>query len=153
MVTMIDMGMATIEISVVRRFIRKKNSTIMTNSAPSSRVCCRLLMELSMKSLCRNMSSDITMSGGRVRLISSSLLSMASVRPMVPVSGCFVIVISTAGCPLTDAAPIRGCCPPISTSAMSASVTIPRLSERTTAAAISSGLSVLMTPFIIYSLP
>ena len=33
MVTMIDMGMATIEISVVRRFIRKKNSTIMLQIA------------------------------------------------------------------------------------------------------------------------
>ena len=30
-----DNGMVTSEISVVRTFIRKKNSTIMTNSAPS----------------------------------------------------------------------------------------------------------------------
>ena len=34
---MMLMGSAVTEMTVVRRFIRKKNSTIITNSAPSSR--------------------------------------------------------------------------------------------------------------------
>ena len=75
-----DKGRGNQEISVVRIFIRKKNSTTITNSAPSSSDSCRLEMELSMKELWRNMSVEIFTSEGRVDFSSSSDLSIFSVR-------------------------------------------------------------------------
>lgn len=61
---MIDSGSATSDTKVVRRFIRKKNRTIITISAPSSSEACRLLMELAMNSDCRKMSAETVTSGG-----------------------------------------------------------------------------------------
>ncbi len=113
---------------MVRIFIRKKNSTTITNSAPSSSDSCRLEMELSMKELWRNMSVEIFTSEGRVDFSSSSDLSIFSVRAIVPAAGCFVTVSITAGCASTEAVPMRGSLCPRLTSAMSETSTIPLLS-------------------------
>ena len=48
-VIIIDNGSVTMEIIVVRAFIKKKNSTIITISAPSKRACCKFVIELFIK--------------------------------------------------------------------------------------------------------
>ncbi len=151
--TIIDSGSATTDISVVRRFMRKKKSTIITKSAPSSRLRCRLLMELSIKSLWRKMSVETRTSAGSVAPIEARASSISSVSCMVPVPGCLVTVIITAGSASTLATPIRGRRPPSSTEAMSPSVTVPPASERTTACAIASQSEVLISALTMYSFP
>ncbi len=152
-VMMIDMGRATSDTSVVRRFIRKKNSTIITIKAPSSNDSCKLLTELAMNSLWRNMLADTMTSAGSVCFNVASSASIFSVRPMVPTAGCLVMVRRTAGSVFTDATPKRGSFAPSFTRAMSASVMVPLASARTTVRAMSSTLSVLTLPFMMYSLP
>lgn len=53
-----DKGKATNEIKVVRKFMRKKNNTITTKTAPSNKAFCMLLMELVMKRDCLNISVE-----------------------------------------------------------------------------------------------
>ena len=149
----IDIGSDTSEAIVVRRFIRKKKSTIITISAPSRSDDCRLLTELDMKSLWRNISSEICTYGGRVAAIEFSSSSMRSVSWIVAASGCLVTVSNTAGRALTEAEPSRGELAPIATSAISFSVTTDPAFDLTTVFARSSQLRVLTTPFMIYSLP
>ena len=152
-VMMIDIGSATSETIVVRRFIRKKNSTIITIKAPSSNDSWRLLTELAMNSLWRKISVDTVTSGGRVECNAASSESIFSVSPMVPTAGCLVTVRSTAGSVFTDATPNLGSLAPSFTWAISASVIVPDASDLTTVFAISSVSDVLTLPFMIYSLP
>ena len=151
---MMLMGRAVTEMRVVRRFIRKKNSTTITNSAPSSSASCRLDIDVSMKSLWRKMSVDTCTSAGRVRAMSAISRSMASVSDRVPAPCCLVTVMSTAGWPLTDAVPRRGRAPPTLTSATSATVMKPPAgSARTTVAPSSSAEVLLSSPLTMYSWP
>lgn len=93
------------------------------------------------------------MSCGRVRAMSASSASMRPVSSIVPAPCCLVTVTSTAGMLLSEAVPRRGCAPPTVTSATSPTVTCPRSSARTTAAARASVDCVSISPLTIYSLP
>lgn len=79
-----ESGSATSEINVVRRFIRKKNNTTMTKTAPSNSEVCRLDIDASMKSLCLNMSVDTWMSAGSVAVISSRADMILFVNSLEP---------------------------------------------------------------------
>ncbi|CCY64979.1 unknown [Prevotella sp. CAG:1124] len=72
---------------------------------------------------------------------------------MVPVSGCFVTVSSTAGLPFSEAVPRRGTCAPTCTSATSPSVMASPPELFITAEAISATSSVDTSPRTMYSLP
>ena len=61
-----ERGKATREMIVVRKFIRKKNRTMMTNRAPSKRAFWMLSMELLIKRDWRNISVEICTSVGSV---------------------------------------------------------------------------------------
>ena len=159
MVTIIDMGIAMTDISVVRMSIRKKKSTTITNIAPSKSDCCRLLTELSIKSACRNMSVDILMFFGSEGASCASFASMAFVRRVVDAPVCLLTVSSIASLPLSPAAPIRGVAPPRSITAISLNVTgVPALALSlptifTTVSPSSSARLVAMFPFTRYSFP
>ncbi len=150
---MIDSGSATSDTKVVRRFIRKKNRTIITISAPSSSEACRLLMELAMNSDCRKMSAETVTSGGRVLRSSSIWRSSSPVRLIVPVPGCLVMVSITDSRPLTEAVPMRGRLPPNFTVATSPTRRLRPCPEGSAMAATSSGEAVLTAPLTRYSLP
>ena len=54
-----ERGKATKDITVVLKFIKKKNKTIMTKTEPSNRDFCMLSIELSIKRDCRNTSVEM----------------------------------------------------------------------------------------------
>ena len=148
-----ESGMATKEMAVVLTFIKKRKSTTMTKRLPSTKLFFTLLMELSMKRLCRKMSVEMCTSAGRLFWRSARLASSFSVSSRVLVFGCFVTVMRTAGFAFSDAKPSFGLLPPIWTVAMSRSRTgtLPG-NDLTTPFASSSAFAVDKTPRIMYSL-
>ena len=145
-------GRVTREMTVVRALARKRARMMVTKRAPSSNESFTLPILLSMKRDWRKMSVFTFTSGGKVAFISSSERSIRSVSSRVPVCGCFVTVISTAGFPSTEAHPILGSCAPMRTSAMSFRVTGTVPIRFTTACPISSTRVVDTMPRTMYSL-
>ena len=151
--TITDKGMAVSEMIVVRVFIKKKKSTITTKIAPSKRALCTLFIELLIKCDCLKILVDTFTSAGKFFCSSASASSIFLVSSIVPVLGCFLTVISTAGCASTEAIPNLGALSEIITSATSDSTTgLPSI-RFTTAKPISSVSVVVMSPRTMYSLP
>ncbi len=148
-----DSGIDTSEISVVRPFCKKTNSTRITNNAPSQSDCLMLPIEPLIKLAWRNMSVDTCTSAGSCERISSIALSKWSVSSSVPVLGCLVTVSSTAGFPCTDATPRRGVCAPIATVATCSKRTVPPAMVGTAVCPSSSISLVESAPRMMYSLP
>ena len=149
----IDIGNAISDTVVALTFIMKKNSTTTTMIAPSNSDDVRFDIDLSIKSRWANMSVEISNSDGNVFFASDITLSKFSVSLIVPTPGCFVTVITTAGEPQYDPIPTRGILPPTATSAISLTVTIPLLSDRTTLFPISANSVVDTSALTTYSLP
>ena len=109
----IDKGRATREMIVVRKFIRKKNNTTITKTAPSSKASWMLWIELLIKRDCLKMSVETSTSSGKVLRSSWIEASSLSVSSRVLVPGCLVTVTSTAGLPFSEATPNLGVLAPI----------------------------------------
>ena len=148
-----ERGKATREMIVVRKFIRKKNRTMMTNRAPSKRAFWMLSMELLIKRDWRNISVEICTSVGSVFCSSCKEASSLSVNSSVLVEGCLVTVTKTAGFPFSEATPSFGVLAPICTVAISEMRIGTSLTVLTTALPNSSVWVVDSTPCIIYSFP
>ena len=99
-VTASDSGIATSEITVVRADSRKANSTIATMMAPSRSASATLPIEALMKSAWRNSTRGSASPGGRPCFSSPSAASICAVSFTVSASGCFWMLITTAGRPL-----------------------------------------------------
>ncbi len=153
MATNNESGSATNEMTVVRKFIRKKNSTTITNSAPSNSACCILWIELLIKRDWRKISVEIRTSAGSVFCKSCMEASSLSVNSRVLVAGCLVTVTNTAGFAFSEASPNLGALLPIRMSAISESMTGISLTVLTTAFPNSSVWVVAITPCTMYSLP
>ena len=147
-----ERGKATKDITVVLKFIKKKNKTIMTKTEPSNRDFCMLSIELSIKRDCRNTSVEMWISAGKFFCNSATDWSSFSVSSSVLVFGCLVTVINTAGSPFSEAIPSLGALFPIWMSAMSSSRTGMPFIVFTTALDSSSIWFVETIPLTIYSL-
>ena len=100
------------------------------------------------------MSVEICTSFGKFFCKSAKAASSFSVSSMVPVFGCLVTVMSTAGFPFSEASPNLGCCDPIRTSATSSKVMgAPSGVVLMTARPNLRTSSVEMTPRTMYSFP
>ncbi len=104
-VTASDSGIAVSEITVVRTFSRKRNSTMATRIAPSRSASRTLLTEASMKSAWRNETSGADRPGGSVRARAASADSTTRVSAIESAPGCFCTLTMTAGCPFSPASP------------------------------------------------
>ena len=148
-----EIGIASSEMTVVRKLPRKTIRITITSTPPSINARSMLFTELSIKVACRNISVVTCTSGGRFSAISAIVRSSLSVSSSVPVAGCFVTERRTARMPSTEASPICGVLPPVRTSAMSATVIgVPSGESFTTLAAISSGEAVRTRPRTMYTL-
>ena len=94
-------------------FIRKKNNTTITKTAPSSKASWMLWIELLIKRDCLKMSVETSTSSGKVLRSSWIEASSLSVSSRVLVPGCLVTVTSTAGLPFSEATPNLGVLAPI----------------------------------------
>ena len=92
-----ERGMATAEMSVVRRLPRKRNRMISTRIAPSRRATETLWMATSMKSACRKFSFSMTTPAGSVFSTWARTPSSVRVSSSVLASGCFWTLRMTAG--------------------------------------------------------
>ena len=78
-----DSGIAVSVMNVVRRFMRNRNSTISTSTAPITRASPTLKMPRSMKFLSRKSSEFTTTSAGRATSTSRNASVILSVRARV----------------------------------------------------------------------
>ena len=98
-----DSGMATTEMTVVRKLPRNRKSVTMTNSAPSTSARPTLPTDASMKSAWRKMRLSMVTSGGSDLRMSSRLRSMFSVTRSVLTLGCLDMDSMTQGLAQCDA--------------------------------------------------
>ena len=117
-----DSGMALREMNVVRTFIRNRNSTISTRTAPTTSASPTLYTPRSMNSRSSYRLVSNTTSAGSDGSTSANAPLTRSVRSRVSVCGCLVTVMATPGCPLMLASP-RFTCAPSATRATSLSNT------------------------------
>ena len=103
-----DSGIAMSVMAVVRKFSRKRNSTIVTMIAPSRMASLRLPMACSMKSPWRNISSTVTPAGSE-GFSSSRAFSILAVSFSVSKPGALSMLSTTPIEPFTLASPRMGC--------------------------------------------
>ena len=99
-----DRGIALRVITAVRQFIRNNSIITDTMMMPCIRELLTLPMAVSIKLDCRKVCVTCT-SGGKVVCRDCITTSTAFVTVGVSTSGCLLIIITTAGCPLKLASP------------------------------------------------
>ena len=102
-----ESGIAVSVMKVVRKFSRKRNSTMVTMIAPSRMASLRLPMACEMKSPCRKSSSTSTPAGSE-GFSSASACSIAAVSLSVSKPGDLSMLRMTPGSPFTLASPRIG---------------------------------------------
>ena len=104
-VIVMAIGIAVIEMKVVRQFNRNMNRTIETTTSASTRTRSTLRIDVSMKLACLNRTSLMRILAGTTRSRSASAASTCRVRTTVSAPGCFCTDRITAALPMKPPSP------------------------------------------------